>query len=453
MGGSIEALRRDVTGAVEVPGGEEYDEHRRVHNGLIDKRPAVIVRCATADDVAAGIRYARETGSELSVRGGGHNVAGRSVTDGGVMVDLAPMRAVDVRAAHGRAVAEPGVTWGEYDRATAAAGLATPGGVVSTTGVAGLTLGGGIGNLMGRHGLSVDNLVSAEVVLADGTHVTAGVDSHEDLFWALRGGGGNFGVVTAFEFDAHPVETVLGGAVLHPFTDALGTLEGYREVTADLSDDLVLGCGLLHGPDGAKVVGMPVCHCGPDEEAAAEVDRVAGLGAPVATMIERMPYPVVNTLLDSAFPRGALNYWKSAFAPELTDGLLATLVEAYAACPSPMTLIVLEHLHGAVTRVAPDATAFPHRDPGYNILILGQWADPADTEATIGWTRETFDALRPHTADRRYVNYMAADDGSFVHEAYGPNMARLVDVKRRYDPDNVFRLNQNIDPATSPASA
>lgn len=382
------------------------------------------------------------------MRGGGHNVAGRAVTDGGLMIDLASMRGIHVDPARRRVRVQPGVTWAEYNRTAAVHGLATTGGVISTTGVAGLTLGGGVGWLMGRQGLAVDHLVSAEVVLADGSVVTAGGDGDADLGWALRGGGGNFGVVTSFEFDAHPLATVVGGVVGHPFDAAAETFAAYRDITATAGDDLTVFCGLVGALDGSgeKMVALPVCHAGPEATATAEVDALRRLGTPVLDFVGPMAYPVVNTLLDDAFPWGALNYWRSAFFTELSDEAVAQMVACFAEAPSPMSTLVVEHFHGAATRVEPTATAYPHRRPGYNLAIAGQWQDPAATEANVAWVRDTFAALEPFMAPRVYVNYLGEDEAGRVRDAYGPNWDRLVELKGRYDPANLFRLNQNIAP-------
>jgi FAD/FMN-containing dehydrogenase len=337
---------------------------------------------------------------------------------------------------------------GELDRATAAFGLASPSGVISLTGIAGLTLGGGIAWLMGKYGMAVDNLLSAEVVLASGAVVTASDETDPDLFWALRGGGGNFGIVTSFEFRAHPVASVLGGAVLHPLEAAPRLLSFYREFAADLPDELSTQAAFLHAPDGsgAKLCGIALCHAGDDaDRAVADISPLREFGSPAADMIQRMPYPVVNTGVDWLFP-GALNYWKSAFFSELSDPAVEVLTSAFERAPSQLCALIIEEFHGAVTRVAATATAYPHREPGYNLLLISQWTTPANTEAGIAWARETFDALSPYMADRSYMNYLSADDHDRVHQAYGPNYLRLVELKRRYDPGNLFRLNQNIEP-------
>jgi FAD/FMN-containing dehydrogenase len=385
----------------------------------------------------------------VSVRGGGHNVAGRAVTDGGLMISLADMKDVAVDPERATVTAQGGVTWGELNEAAGQHGLGTTGGVVSTTGIAGYTLGGGLGWLMARHGLAADNLLAVELVTASGEvlHVDAG--SHPDLFWALRGGGGNFGVATSFTYRLHPVATVTGGLIAHPLEAAPELLRFYRDAVADVSDDLSVFAGLVHAPDGsgAKLAALAVFHTGNPEDAERELAPFRSFGSPVVTQVGPMPYPVMNTLLDAGYPNGALNYWLSSFVRGLPDGLIDTAVERFASVPSPMTAILLEHFHGAVTRVGPTETAVPHREPGWNLLITSVWTDPAGTEANIGWTRETFAALQPHFADRRWLNYLGDDQADdAVRAAYGPNFERLREVKRRYDPDNVFHLNHNIAP-------
>jgi FAD/FMN-containing dehydrogenase len=445
----VQFLREASSGPVLTPGDAGYDDVRRVHNGLIDKYPAAIARCFHTADVVSAIRFADDEGLDVSIRGGGHNVAGKAVTDGGLMIDLSLMKGIHVDPARRTARAQPGLTVGELDRATSAFGLAVPSGVVSCTGIAGLTLGGGLAWLQGAYGLSVDNLLSAEVVLASRDVVTASDDSEPDLFWALRGGGGNFGVVTSFEFRAHPLVSVLGGAVLHPLEAAQQVFSLFRELSADLPDELSLQAVFAHAPDGsgAKLCGIALCHAGLDAERAAdEVRPLRELGTPVADTLQRIPYPAMNTSADWLFAKGMLSYWKSAFFSELTDGAVELLADAFARAPSERCALVVEELHGAATRVASDATAFPHREPGFNLLLISQWTDPAATERGIGWAQETFDRLTPFLADRSYTNYLTADDHSRVRQAFGANYARLVDVKRRYDPENRFHGNQNIRP-------
>jgi FAD/FMN-containing dehydrogenase len=442
-------LLRQAFSAVLQPGQPGYDEARRIHNGLIDKHPAVIARCLHTADVVAAVDFARDERLEISVRGGGHNVAGKAVNEGGLMIDLSLMKGVQVDMARQTVRAQPGVTIGELDRATAAFGLVVPSGIVSSVGIAGLTLGGGLGWLQGKYGLAVDNLLSAEVVLASGDVVVASGATEEELFWALRGGGGNFGIVTSFEFRAYPLVGVLGGAVLWPFAAAPTIFSFFREFSADLPDDLSLQAILAHAPDGsgAKVCGIASCHAGADgERATADLQPLRELGSPVADIVQQMPYPAVNTGADWVFPRGALNYWKSGFFSELSDSAVAVMADAFERAPSELCAIGVEEFHGAVTRVPADATAYPHREPGFNLILASQWTDPAQTDACIAWARQTFDALAPYMADRSYTNYLSADDHDRVRAAFGSNYERLLEVKRRYDPHNCFRGNQNIDP-------
>jgi FAD/FMN-containing dehydrogenase len=426
-----------------------FDEARAVHNGLIDRRPGMIARCRNVADVRDAVAFGRGEGLELSVRGGGHNVAGRAVTHGGLMIDLSLMRGVDVDPGRGRARAQGGVTWNEYNRVTHAYGQATTGGVISTTGVAGLTLGGGLGWLMGKYGMSIDNLTAVELVTADGSVRMVDEQHDPDLFWALRGGGGNFGVAASLEFVTHPLDTILGGLLAHPLHAAGDVIAMYRQFVADMSDDASVFCALTHAPDGSgmKLCALPLCHAGTIAEAEAELAPLRKFGPPALDLVTPMPYPAVNTMLDGGFPRGALNYWRSAFFTDLNDAAVQTLVEAYDAVPSPMTAIVIEHFHGAACRVDPTATAFPHRDPGFNLVLAGQWADPADTEVNLRWVRDTLAALEPYTGPRTYMNYAADDEADRLDASYGPNLDRLRDVKRRYDPDNLFHLNQNIPPS------
>ena len=447
-----DALRAQIAGSVLSPSDPEYENARRIHNGLIDRRPALVARCHGTADVQAAVRFARERGLEIAVRGGGHNVAGNAVCDGGLMIDLSAMRGVHVDPRARRARAQGGATWGDYNRETQLHGLASTGGIVSTTGVGGLTLGGGLGWLMGKHGMAVDSLRAVELVTAAGEVVRASADEHPDLFWAVRGGGGNFGVATWFEYELYPVgPTVTGGLVAHPFAGARDVLRFYRDFTVSLPDELTAFAGVLHAPDGSgtKLAAIIVCHAGSLEAGAAAVAPVKRFGSPVMDVIGPMPYTAVNMLFDAGFPRGALNYWKSNFLAALGDAAIDTMIERFAATPSPMSGLLLEHFHGAATRVGPTETAFPHRAVGYNFLTVGEWVDASATAANVAWAREAYAAMAPHFSAGRYVNYLNADEvgeDSAVSAAFGPNWKRLREVKRRYDPDNVFHLNQNIKP-------
>ena len=442
-------LAGELSGSVLRPQDAGYDAARRVHNGLVDRRPALIVRCRTACDVAAALALARRAGLEVSVRGGGHNVAGRAVADGGVMIDLAEMKGIAIDPERATATAEGGVIWGELNEAAAEHGLAVTGGAVSGTGIAGYTLGGGLGWLMARHGLAADNLLAVELVTAEGDVLQVDEASHADLFWALRGGGGNFGVATSFTYRLHRLESVVGGLIAHPFQAAPDLLRFYRDAVADAADDLTVFAGLVHAPDGsgAKLAALVVCHTGDAAAAERDLEPLTTWGSPLVVDVGPMPYPVMNTLLDAGFPDGSLNYWLSSFTRGLPDELIDTAVERFAAVPSPMSAILLEHFHGAVTRVGVSDTAVPHRDEGWNLLIPSVWTDPAHTEANIAWTRETFAAMRPQFGSGRWLNYLGDDQADdAIRAAYGPNHDRLREIKRRYDPENVFHLNHNIAP-------
>jgi FAD/FMN-containing dehydrogenase len=447
----VEPALSGFSGLLLRPEDSGYEEARRVYNGLIDKRPALIARCRGTADVVAAVAFARESGLEVSIRGAGHNVSGRAVADRGLMIDLSAMKGMHVDLARQVVRAQAGVTWGELNRETQLHGLAVTGGVISTTGIAGLTLGGGIGWLMPKYGLALDNLLSAEVVTADGRVLTASADENGDLFWGLRGGGGNFGVVTSFEYRLHPVGPIVaGGLVAYPFSDAGVVLGFYRDFTTDIPDELMVVGGVLHAPDGSgtKLAGIVVCHVGTAEQAEADLAPLRAFGSPVMEALGPMPYTAVNSMLDAGYPTGSLNYWKSGFVQELSDGAIETIVDTFASCPSPMTSVLLEHYHGEVAAVPVEATAFPHRRTGYNLVAPSVWLDPAETDANVAWTREMFAALEPFLATARYVNYLDEDDMQEdpVAAAYGPNYERLVQVKDAYDPTNLFRLNLNVQP-------
>jgi len=446
----LDDLAGRISGRVLRPEDDDFHTARRVHNGLVDRTPAVIVRCRNAADVSAGVRFARAAGLDITVRGGGHNVAGRAVADDAVMIDLAEMKGTEVDAEARTVRAEGGLTWAELNGATAEHGLAVTGGVISTTGISGLTLGGGLGWLMARHGLAVDNLLAVELVNAAGEVLDVTEISDPDLFWALRGGGGNFGVATTFTYRLHPLEMVTGGLIAHPVDAAPDLLRFYRDSVADASDDLTVFAALVHAPDGSgmKISALAVFHAGDPEQAEQDLEPFKTWGSPLIVEVGQMPYPVMNTLLDAGYPAGSLNYWLSSFTRGLPDELLDTMVERFASVPSPMTGILLEHFHGAVTRVGATDTAVPHRAQGWNLLIPSVWMDPAATDENIAWTRETHRAFSPHLEEARWLNYLGDDQGvDAVRAAYGPNYQRLLELKRRYDPENVFHHNHNIDPS------
>ena len=407
------ALRPQMSGDVLVAGDEAYDMARQVHNGMIDRRPGLIARCRGVEDVRMAVRAAREHTLEIAVRGGGHNVAGNAVCDDGLMIDLSGMRGVHVNPKVRRARAEGGATWGDYNRETQVFGLASTGGVVSSTGVAGLTLGGGLGWLMGKHGLAVDDLRAATLVTASGDAMRVSADEHPDLFWAIRGGGGNFGVAAWLEYELFPVGPIVtGGLVAHPFSAARDVLRFYRDFTANLPDELSAFAGLIHAPDGSgtKLAAIIVCHCGDLETGRVATEPVKRFGSPVMDVIGPMPYSIVNTLFDAGFPRGALNYWKSNFLAALSDAAIDQMIERFASAPSPMDGLLLEHFHGAATRVAASATAFPHRQVGYNMLVVSEWMDPSQNATHIAWARQAYDSMAPFFAAGRYGNYLNTDE-------------------------------------------
>jgi FAD/FMN-containing dehydrogenase len=447
-GAAVQAFGASLGGALLRPGDEGYDAARTLFNAMIDRRPALIARCTAPGDVVKAVRFARAQGLVVSVRGGGHNVAGNAVADGGLMIDLTLMKGIRVDPAARTVRAQAGHTWREFDRECQAFGLASTGGAISSTGIAGLTLGGGFGWLGRSYGLACDNLVSADVVLADGTLVTASADEHADLFWGLRGGGGNFGVVTSFEYRLHPVGPVLGGMLLYPLERAPEVLRVCRDFNASAPDASSVFPALMTTPEGQRVLALIVCYNGPIEQGEVLLGPLREHTAPVADLVGPMPYEQMQTLLDEGFPFGLQNYWKSEFLTGLPDEAIDRLVEHFAATPSPLSAVVLEQFGGAYRRVAPDATAFGHRDWDYNLLIISRWTEPADAERHIRWARELWEAVQPFAAGAVYVNYLEGgqEGASRIRAAYGANYDRLVALKDRYDPTNFFHLNQNIQP-------
>jgi FAD/FMN-containing dehydrogenase len=443
-------LAGSFSGQLLKPADAGYEEARKVHNGLIDKRPALIARCRGAADVADAVTLARKLGLEIAVRGGGHNVAGRATVDGGLMIDLATMRGIQVDPVARVVRAQGGVTWAELNRETQLHGLAVTGGMVSSTGIAGLTLGGGLGWLMGKYGLALDNLRAVELVTADGKALQVSKDEHPDLFWALRGGGGNFGVATWFEYQLHPVGPMItGGLIAHPFDRARDVLRFLRDRTRSLPDEHAVMGGLIHAPDGSgtKLAAIVTCHTGSPAEAEKAMQPLKKFGSPAVDAVGPISYSQLNGMLDGGFPKGALNYWKSSFLKELSDGAIDTMIECFAHCPTPMGAMLLEHFHGAVTRVPPTVTAFPHRSEGYNLLVLSEWMEPAQNDKCIAWARESYARMEPFVGSGRYANYLSDDEtGDPSAAAYGPNYRRLQEIKTKYDPGNVFHINQNIRP-------
>jgi FAD/FMN-containing dehydrogenase len=451
----IEQLRARVSGAVIAPGDDGYDEARHVYNAMIDRRPAVIVRCTTAADVRAAVDFARENGLALAVRGGGHSVPGFGTVDDGVVADLSGMRAVTVDPAKRTARAEGGATWGDFNDATAAFGLATTGGIISTTGVAGLTLGGGIGYLARGFGLSCDNLISAEIVTADGKMVTASEDEHADLFWAIRGGGGNFGVATALEFRLHPVKEIYGGPMFFAMKDAEVVLRYYREFIAEAPEQFGGFPAFQIAPPlpfipverhGETFLAFVACWAGPVDEGQQILKPLHDVAEVVAEHVGPMPYPALNSAFDALVPAGLQHYWKANFVRELTDDAIAAHLVHGPKVPAVNSTVHIYPINGACHRVAADATAFAYRDATFAPVIAGMWPDPAQNDANIKWVRDYYTATAPLSEEGGYINFMAGDDQDRIKANYRGNYPRLVDVKRRYDADNLFRVNQNIKP-------
>jgi FAD/FMN-containing dehydrogenase len=445
---TLGSFEKAITGQVLRPGQPDYDQARVLHNAMIDKRPALIVRCRGVADVQRAFEFARRQNLAVAVRGGGHNVAGKALCDDGLVIDLSAMKGAQVDPAARTIRAEPGLTWGEFDQETQAQGLATTGGFISTTGIAGLTLGGGLGWLMRKYGLACDNLRSVKILTADGQLRTADASENSDLFWGVRGGGGNFGIVTSFEFQLHPVGQMLAGVVFHPLEQAGAGLRFYRDFMAKAPDEVMAYAVLLTSPEGVRMFAIPVCYVGPLERGEQALRPVRMFGSPAADSVRPMAYREIQSMFDPAFPFGRLNYWKSSFLQELSDEAIDTLVRHFAVVLSPFSAIALEPFGGAVGRVPVEQTAFPHRQAGFSVVIVSMWGDPSASAANTTWTRDLYQALQPFSTEAVYVNYLDTDDADRVGAAYNPETyQRLRRLKAKYDPENLFRMNQNIAPA------
>lgn len=452
---TLDELRTRVHGQTITADDETYETARRVYNAMIDKRPRAIVRCADAGDVMASVEFARENGLPLSVRGGSHSVPGFGTNDGGVVVDLVQMNGVRVDPKTRTARAEGGCTWGGFNHATYAFGLATTGGIIASTGIGGLTLGGGIGYLARAFGLTCDNLLSADVVTADGRFLVASKNENDDLFWALRGGGGNFGVVTSFEYQLHPVKDIVAGLFFFPVANAREVLEFYREYIEAAPEELGMFPAFQIAPplpfiaeaDHGKTFCILVCCWAGQPEAAERVFAPIRKVAPiVAEMVAPMPYPALNSMFDPLLPPGLQHYWKAAFAAELTDGAIQAHVEHGPGVPVVNSTVHIYPINGACNRVASDATAFAYRDAKFATVVAGMWPDAADNEKNTAWVKDYYRAIQPHSLAGGYVNFMAGDDQDRIRDNYKGNYDRLVAIKRKYDPDNLFHMNQNIKP-------
>jgi FAD/FMN-containing dehydrogenase len=453
---TIEQLRKTVRGVLIAPGSPEYDEARTIWNAMIDRRPALIVRCANAQDVVQAVRFADEHQLLLAVRGGGHNIAGNAVCDGGLMIDLSQMKAVSVDQARRTARVEPGATLADFDREAQTFGLATPLGINSTTGVAGLTLGGGFGWLSRKFGLSIDNLLSADVVTAAGRLIKASDAENPDLFWAIRGGGGNFGVVTSFEFRLHPVgPQVLSGLIVHPLDAARDVLHFWRDFIATTPEEFVCWFVMRKAPPlpflpvewhGKEILALAACYCGKIEDGERVAKPLRSFGKPIADVIAPHPFTAWQAILDPLLVPGMRNYWKTHDFREVSDGLIDVLVQHARRIPDPQTEIAFAQLGGAVSRVPSEATAYTHRDAQFVLNVHGRWAEPAKDAACIAWTRELFNAATPFATGGAYVNFLTQEEQPRVRAAYGANFDRLIQLKKKYDPTNLFQLNQNIQP-------
>lgn len=445
-------LTARLGGNLITPEHDAYDEARMVWNAMIDKRPSAIARCSGVADVIEVVKYARDKNLPVTVRGGGHNVAGKAVRDGAIQIDLGRLHGIRVDSVRKRARAQGGVRWNAFDRETLALGLVTTGGTVGDTGIAGLTLGGGIGWLVRKHGLSCDNLISADVVTADGRLLTASESENADLFWAIRGGGGNFGIVTSFEYQLHDLEPITGGLTLYPESMVKDLLHFYRDYTASAPDSVMTMAGVMVGPPGTPVEGqnagyVAVCHSGPASEGERLMQPIKEFGPPAVDFIGPTTYAAMQSLFEGAGAPGMRNYWRSSFMKELSDDAIDALVNRSDEIPRPGTLLLLEHMGGAVSRVGEKETAYANRGANYNVSILGSWLDAGEDDKNIAWTRMFGDELRSFSTGGAYVNYMAADESAEnVRGAYEANFQRLVAVKRKYDPSNFFSGNQNIVP-------
>lgn len=444
---SVETLRPNFAGELLSPGDPSYDSARTIWNASIDRKPAIIARCTGTADVIAAVNFGREQQMLTAIRGGGHNVGGRALCDGGLVIDLSRMRGVSVDPATGRVRVQGGATLGDLDRETHVFGLSVPVGIIPKTGVAGLTLGGGVGWLVRKYGMTIDNLLACQIVTADGELRLASASENPDLFWALRGGGGNFGVVTSFEFQAHPVRTVLGGLIIYPRPAAVDVLRNFRGFMQSAPDEVTAYAALMHTPDGMPVVAVVACYCG---AGLSEGERILAplrtFGAPVVDTVQPLPMPAMQSLLAGAFPDGNQNYWKAAMAPSMPDEAISIAVEQAALAGSPLSAIVFEYYAGAAGRISNEATAYSHRHVPWHVVFLAQWTDPSDSSPRQ-WARAAAAALQPFSHSAQFLSVIDADGEDHLGQVFGANLPRLAAVKAKYDPANFFRVNQNIKPA------
>ena len=446
---TVDKFKSSLRGVLLREGDDGYEQARMVWNGNIDRRPALIVHCAGVADVIDAVNFARANSLLVAIRGGAHSAAGYGTCDGGIVIDLSGMRGIQVDPEKRTAQAQAGVLWGDIDRDAGAFGLATTGGVISNTGIAGLTLGGGLGWLMGKHGLTIDNLLSVDVVTADGRFLKASANENADLFWGLRGGGGNFGIVTSFEYRLHPIDpTVLGGMIIHPLDKAKEVLRFYRDFSSNLPDEAEAYAGLLTSPEGDPVIALILGYNGPIAEGEKILEPARKFGEPLADLVQPMPHSVRNTLLDEpAAIHGIHRYWKSGFSETISDELIDVIVDGASNFSSPLTAILFFQIHGAATRVPSGDTAFGLRTQKWDINVLSQWTEAGESEHHTAWTRQIWGNVEPLISGTAYVNHIASDDKpEKVRASYGGNYEKLVALKDKYDPTNLFHLNPNIAP-------
>ncbi len=442
----ITSFRSAFNGQVFEPADAGYDDARQIWNASVSKRPGLIARCTGVADVVAAINFARANNLLTSIRGGGHNVGGRALCDDGLVIDLSRMRSVFVDEAAQRVRVQGGATLGDMDRETHVFGLTVPCGIVPKTGIGGLTLGGGVGWLIRKYGMTIDNLLSCQMVTADGKVLTASASENADLFWALRGGGGNFGVVTSFEFQAHPVSIVLGGLLLYPRPAAVDVIRNFRDYIASAPDELTAYCALLHGPDGSPLVGLICCYCGDLANGGRVLRPLRKFGSPILDGIQPMPFPAMQSLLSASFPDGNQNYWKSTLQRELPDDAISAIVDHANRLQSPLSVVVLEYYGGAAGRVSSEATAYPHRNLPWDVLFLAQWTDPAQSDLHRDWARSGEEMLRPYSQNAHLLSALDVESEAVLKTAFGPNLKRLAEIKKKYDPTNFFRVNVNVSP-------
>jgi len=440
-------LQPSFKGKILFEGDVEYDSARQIWNGMIDRKPALIAQCLDKEDIIQAVKFARKNELLVSVRGGGHNVSGNAVCNGGIMIDLSLMKKVEVDTEKKVAHVEMGATWGDFDKATQQFGLSTTGGLITTTGVAGLTLGGGVGWLVRKCGLSCDNLIEAEIITADGNIVKASLQENPDLLWGIRGGGGNFGIVSSITLRLHEVSTVIGGMIIHTRDKSKEAIQFYREFMKTAPEELTLYTALLTSPEGIPIVAFIGCYCGDIEKGEAVMKPLHEFGTPVADLIQPIPYLQMQSMLDAGFPKGNRYYWKSGFLKELSDDVIDVIVSHMESNPSPGSATILEMYGGVASHEPEGGSAYPHRQSEFDLVIISNWPDKQEDDKNINWTRNIWEALQPYLSHKAYVNALGVEGADRVKEAYGDNYQKLAELKRKYDPDNFFRMNQNIPPA------